>query len=179
MAARQPTLPGANDLFSLLRVIQDPKIVKKFFDEYHSASKGLDKQLKEIEAAGDRFGKLKAANQMIATAEEQRLEGVQALKSAKEKASESTARAKAKADKVEEETKAWADEMQATMKEKADALSVKEKALDSLVKNLEKRENAVAIGMAEAKSLKAVGVALQKRYEQRVALLEGAMREAS
>jgi hypothetical protein len=56
---------------------------------------------------------------------------------------------------------------------------VKEKALDSLVKNLEKRENAVAIGMAEAKSLKAVGVALQKRYEQRVALLEGAMREAS
>jgi F0F1-type ATP synthase membrane subunit b/b' len=164
-----PALPGATDLFSLLAVIQDPKIVKDFFDAYHKESKRLDERIAKV-------GLAKEIERLHSAAGQDRALAFKELAEAREKANTSTERAKVKAQKIEDDTSSWAAEMQETLEDKAQALKSKESGLAIVEADLSKREKRVGSDLAKAERLDASAKRMKADYEAKLSVIQGAAR---
>jgi len=169
MAIQVPTLPGAKDLFSLLQVIQDPKAVKTFFDQYEEATRKLEAQVKLVDKAKNIVKHETQAIQDSTASKEE-------LMVAKDKAADMLKAAKSKVDRLEEDFQSTIDAKALALDAKEDALNDKEQRLLALEDASAKRSAEAEDKLAKAESLHTKAVELKQNYEAKMKALDGAIR---
>ena len=167
-----PILPGAEDLFSLLAIIQNPKVIKSFFDEYDKRAKGLDARIELV-------AKARKIEKLVSKAEEDAQLAAKELATAREKASKATKSASDRIKKREEDAVKSHDALTIQLKDWETALQDKEAVLDGREAAVKKDHKEAESKLAKAEKLSISALKIKSEFTERLSALREATREVA